>query len=605
MGYESAKRALDDAYNTVTEEVLKEKIEMVEAAHVNSKHGLSWQIINEITGRRASQKGQIAGNTQTERIQSWYSHFQNLLGSPPIIENEDEEIPAIYTDLGIEDGPFTLGEYAKVKNTLTEGKSCGEDCITPEVLKKCNLDDIVLDFCNQALMGQGTPEQWSVLNIIPIPKSGDLSLGSNYRGISLSSVVSKVFNKMILNRIRSKLDQHLRINQNGFRPARTTVSQILALRRLIEGVKEHQLPAVITFIDFKKAFDTIHRGKMLKILRAYGIPDRLVEAISSIYRNNKAKVVSPDGETELFSISAGVLQGDTLAPFLFVIVLDYALRKALTGQEEELGFQLRKRQSRRVGAVAVTDLDFADDIALLSEQIEQAQEMLERVEKAAVEIGLHMNAKKTKTMAYNQEKDINITARDGSKLEQVHDFQYLGAWVDNTETDIKIRKAQAWKACNKLTKIWKSTLSRSIKISLFISTVESVLLYGCEAWTLTKRLEKQLDGCYTRMLRTVMGVHWSQHITNEDLYQGLPRLSEKIRGRRLQFAGHCLRRDDELVSKLLLWQPSHGQRLRGRRKLNYVDSLTSDTGLRIEELQTAMLDRTVWRATIVRGSHST
>ncbi len=204
------------------------------------------------------------------------------------------------------------------------------------------MENIVLDFCNQALMGQGTPEQWSVLNIIPIPKSGDLSLGSNDCGISLSSVVSKDFNKMILNHIRMKLDQHLRKNQNIFRPERTTVSQIFALRRLIEGVKEHRLPAVITFIDFKMAFDTIHRGKMLKILRAYGVPDRLVEAISSIYRNNKAKVMSPDGETELFSISAGVFQGDTLAPFMFVLVVDYALHKALSGQEEDLAFQLRR-----------------------------------------------------------------------------------------------------------------------------------------------------------------------------------------------------------------------------------------------------------------------
>ena len=102
-----------------------------------------------------------------------------------------------------------------------------------------------------------------------------------------------------------------------------------------------------------------------------------------------------------------------------------------------------------------------------------------------------------------------------------------------------------------------------------------------------------------------MGVHWSQHVTNEDLYQDLPKLSEKIRGRRLQFSGHCQRRHDELVSKLVLWQPSHGQRQRGRRKLNYVDILTSDTGLQIEELQMAMLDRAVWKATIVRGPHST
>ncbi len=105
--------------------------------------------------------------------------------------------------------------------------------------------------------------------------------------------------------------------------------------------------------------------------------------------------------------------------------------------------------------MTITDLDLADYIALLSEQIKQGQEMLEMVERASVEIGLHMNAKKTKTMAYNHGKDINIIARYGSKLEQVHDFQYLGAWIDNTEADDKIRKALAWKACNKIAKIWK------------------------------------------------------------------------------------------------------------------------------------------------------
>ena len=117
------------------------------------------------------------------------------------------------------------------------------------------------------------PNQWSILNIVPIPKSGDLSRGGNYRGISLSSIVAKTFNRLILNRIRPKLDQHLRRNQNGFRVGKTTVGHILALRRLIEGIKANNLPAIITFIDFRKAFDTIHRGKMLKILAAYGIPE--------------------------------------------------------------------------------------------------------------------------------------------------------------------------------------------------------------------------------------------------------------------------------------------------------------------------------------------
>ena len=111
-------------------------------------------------------------------------------------------------------------------------------------------------------------------------------------------------------------------------------------------MKTNNLPAVFTFIDFRKAFDTVHRGKMLKILKAYVIPNRIVIAIATMYENTRAQVITPDGETEPFNISAGVLQGDTLAPYLFVIGLDYALRQAIDGREEELGFQLVKRQSR-------------------------------------------------------------------------------------------------------------------------------------------------------------------------------------------------------------------------------------------------------------------
>ena len=421
----------------------------------------------------------------------------------------------------------------------------------------------------------------------------DLGLSIIY---PLSSLVAKLYNKMILNRIRPKLDPLLRPNQNGFRTGRTTISQILALRRIIEGIKEHNLKAVMTFIDFKKAFDMVHRGMMLKILKAYGVPDSLVAAIAGVYKNTRARILTPDGPTEEFQIHSGVLQGDTLAPYIFVIMLDYALRQAINGREEELGFRLSRRQSRRKGPVVVTDLDFADDIALLSELITQAQDLLARVELTAGQIGLVMNAKKTKVMAFNQDEEVKIVTQDGSQLEVVQDFKYLGSWVESTEADIKIRKAEAWRACNKLKKIWKSNLSREIKTSLLGSAVESVLLYGSDTWTLTEKLEKQLDGCYTRMLRTALNIHWSQFLTNEQLYGNLPKISEKIRRRRLMFAGHCRRSEDEMVSKLVLWDPKHGQRKQGRPAMTYVASLTKDTGLTVEELDNCMQDRGVWRS---------
>jgi len=99
---------------------------------------------------------------------------------------------------------------------------------------------------------------------------------------------------------------------------------------------------------------------MMKILRAYGIPPNLLRAIEAIY--TRAVIVTPDGETQEFDIFAGVLQGDPLVPYLFIIVLDYALRKATEGMEEELGFTITPKRPRRTPAVTLTDLDFADDM---------------------------------------------------------------------------------------------------------------------------------------------------------------------------------------------------------------------------------------------------
>ena len=238
------------------------------------------------------------------------------------------------------------------------------------------------------------------MNIIPVPKSGDLSNTNNYRGISLICIIAKLYNRLILNRIRSVIDPKLRYNQNGFRPKRTTVAQVLALGRIIEGVKP---PTSSPNIHRLSSFDSIHRGKVIKILKAYGIPPTLLRAIEAMYTNTKAKVVSPDGETELFDITAGVLQGDTLAPFLFVIVLDYAMRKATNGREEELGFTITPRKSKRHPKEVLAALDFADDIGLLSNEMRQAQQLLLSVEEECKKVGLGLNGPKTKFLAYNVE----------------------------------------------------------------------------------------------------------------------------------------------------------------------------------------------------------
>jgi hypothetical protein len=126
---------------------------------------------------------------------------------------------------------------------------------------------------------QKAPSQWTSNLIVPIPKKGDLEQMTNYRGISLMSIAAKVFNRILLNRIRRPIDAILRKNQAGFRTGRICVQQIHILRRIMEGACTQNIPLFITFIDFMKAFDSIDREMMFSILRHYGIPEKIVEAI--------------------------------------------------------------------------------------------------------------------------------------------------------------------------------------------------------------------------------------------------------------------------------------------------------------------------------------
>ena len=253
------------------------------------------------------------------------------------------------------------------------------------------------------------------------------------------------------------------------------------------------------------AFDYIHRGKMEQILLAYGLPKETVAAITILYRNTKVKVPSPDGDTEYFDIVAGVVQGDTLAQYLFIICLDYVLRTSIDKIREN-GFEMTKKRSRRHLAKIIDD---ADDIAILANIPNQVETLLHSLERAAAGIGLHVNAHKTEYMCYNRTGDI-ITL-DGTPLKLVDKFIYLRSSVESTEKDIDTLLTKAWTAIDRLSIIWKSDLTDKMKRSFFQAAVVSILLYGCTTWTLTKRLEKKVDSNYTRMLRAILNKSWRQH----------------------------------------------------------------------------------------------
>ena len=134
-----------------------------------------------------------------------------------------------------------------------------------------------------------------------------------------------------------------------------------------------------------------------------------------------------------------------------------------------------------------------------------------------------------------------------------------------------------------------------MKRSFFQAAVTSILLYGCTTWTLTKRLEKKLDGNYTRMLRAILNKSWQQHPTRHQLYGHLPPITKSIQIRRTRHAGHCWRSRDELIRDVLLWIPTHGRAKAGRPARTYIQQLCEDTGCCPEDLPRAMNDREEWR----------
>ena len=182
---------------------------------------------------------------------------------------------------------------------------------------------------------------------------------------------------------------------------------------------------------------------------------------------------------------------------------------------KENDFKLTKERKRRYTAKTITDADYADGIALLANAPTEAETLLRSLEWATVGIGLRVNAHKMEYMCFNQTCDISTL--NGWTLKLVDKFTYRGNSVSSTETDIDTRLAKAWTSIDRLSVVWKSDLTDEMKRSFFQAAAESILLYGCTTWMLTKHMEKKIDSNYTRMLRAILNKSWRQHPTKQQL----------------------------------------------------------------------------------------
>ncbi|VDP54502.1 unnamed protein product [Schistosoma curassoni] len=257
---------------------------------------------------------------------------------------------------------------------------------------------------------------WKEEYLIKIPKKGDLSKCENYRRITLLSVPWKVFNRVLLNRIKDAVDAQLRDQQAGFRRERSCTDQVATLRIIVE----------------QSAVGSVDRGTLWKLLRHYGVPEKIVNIIRNSYDGLQCKVVHGGQLTDTFQVRTGVRQGCLLSPFLFLLVVDWIMKT--TTSEGKHGIQWTAQNQ-------LDDLDFADHLALLSRTHEQMQIKTASVASVFGSVGLSIHKRKTNVLKFKAENSNPITL-DGETLEDVESFTCLGSIIDEQEgsdADVKAR----------------------------------------------------------------------------------------------------------------------------------------------------------------------
>jgi hypothetical protein len=562
----------------------------------------------------------------------WKEHFTDLFFNPS--EVDDAAVDSIPQSVLVEvlnDVPTRDETDLSIKQINT-GKSPGLDGIPIELLQRGGdkVKSIVYSLIKESWEGTPIPQDWVDGILVSLYKNkGLMSECDNHCGITLLEAVGKILARILLNRLMEHVcPLVIPESQGGFRSGRGTMDMIFSARQLQEKCIEQHVPLYQVFVDLTKAFDTVNRDALWKILGKLGCPPRFVKMFKELHRDMKARVTFNGSLSDEICIDNGVKQGDIPAPTLFSIYFSVVLAYAF--QDCDIGIQLRFRTTgkvfnlRRFKArsktfqLLVRELLYADDADFVAHTEEDMQTLMDRFSKACIAFGLTISLKKTKVMftpapgePYNEP---NIMV-NGTKLGVVDSFVYLGSTISrdgSLDAEIKTRIQKGSVAFGKLEKrLWSDRgVTIVTKVTVYQTCVLTALLYSSEVWTTFRHHLKWLERFQQKCLRRILNIKWQSMTPDTVVLQRASCLSIEamIINNQMRWAGHVVRmQEDRLPKQLFYGELVNGKRPQQKPRKRFKDCVKmnlKDLGINVVDWEKTAQNRAGWRHSVKEGCNT-
>ena len=556
--------------------------------------------IREITQKKGSINGRAIKDKdgkvlmETEAIKErWEEYIKELFEDERQEEEVEEENPR-----QLDGEQIIEAEVKYAMSKMKRGKAAGEDGIMVEMLEALGEFAIknITVLLNQ-IYNEGTiTEQMCRSIFIPLPKINGTLECSKHRTISIMNQLTKMMLRVILNRIKNRVREQVSWEQCGFLEGKGTTNAIFTMRTIIERMIEKQRNVFFCFIDYEKAFDKVRHDELMTMLEELHIDGKEMRFIRNLYWNQEAAVRVQEEVTRYQKIRRGVRQGCVMSPDLFNLYGEMILR------------ELQDLEGVNIGGYNINHIRYADDTVLVADSVEKLQHLLNVTVRASEEKGLRVNMDKTKVMVASKTNSPRIRIEvGGRRIEQVEKFSYLGSWITEDgrcDKEIRMRIGIAKSAFKKMkTYLTNRKLSTRIRKRAAKTFVWSTLLYGCETWTVSRRMQEKLEAAEMWLWRRILKIPWTARRTNAEVLRqmGTEReLMMTIRKRQMRFLGHVMRRNE--MESVVLTGMVEGRRARGRQREKFMDGMMRVTGghLRPSQLLQLTRDRDRWRSMVAQ-----